>query len=124
MTDLFQVDVDRWPGIARVPHSPVRAAAARQILRRAVRGLPITVKLPDGTRLGADGPDTLGVGPLTTVGPGDDRQRDHDHRRQRDPRHVPPVHRCPRAAAYMFSRLVTLDGPNCVPAITPSGEIA
>ena len=40
-----------------MPHSPVGAAAARQILRRAVRDLPVTVKLPDGTRLGADGPE-------------------------------------------------------------------
>ncbi|TCO26142.1 cyclopropane-fatty-acyl-phospholipid synthase [Kribbella steppae] len=57
MTALHLVDVDRWPGIARVPNSPVRAAVARQILRRAVRDLPVTVRLPDGTRLGGDGPE-------------------------------------------------------------------
>ncbi|MGW1339563.1 class I SAM-dependent methyltransferase [Kribbella sp. NPDC002412] len=49
--------VDRWPGIARVPHSPARAAIALQILRRAVRDLPVTVRLPDGSRLGGGGPE-------------------------------------------------------------------
>jgi cyclopropane-fatty-acyl-phospholipid synthase len=57
MTALHLLDMDRWPGIARVPNSPLRAAAARQILRRAVRDLPVTVRLPDGTRIGSDGPE-------------------------------------------------------------------
>ncbi|MFI7061322.1 class I SAM-dependent methyltransferase [Kribbella sp. NPDC050124] len=39
------------------PHSPTRAAIARQFLRRAVRDLPVTVRLPDGTRLGNAGPE-------------------------------------------------------------------
>ncbi|TWD83167.1 cyclopropane-fatty-acyl-phospholipid synthase [Kribbella amoyensis] len=52
-TTLQLVDAERWPGVARVPHSPVRAAAARRILHSAVRDLPLVVQLPDGTKLGA-----------------------------------------------------------------------
>ncbi|GAA1583166.1 cyclopropane-fatty-acyl-phospholipid synthase family protein [Kribbella sancticallisti] len=55
MSTLQLVDVERWPGVARTPYSPVRAAAARQILRRAVRDLPLLARLPDGTLLGAGG---------------------------------------------------------------------
>ncbi|MEV0287981.1 cyclopropane-fatty-acyl-phospholipid synthase family protein [Kribbella sp. NPDC050820] len=40
-----------------LPHSPVRAAIARQIVRNAVRELPVGIRLPDGTRLGGDGPE-------------------------------------------------------------------
>ncbi len=56
MSPLPLVDAERWPRVARTPYSPVRAAAARQILRRAVRELPVIVLLPDGSRLGADDP--------------------------------------------------------------------
>ncbi|MEU0089353.1 cyclopropane-fatty-acyl-phospholipid synthase family protein [Kribbella sp. NPDC006257] len=56
MSTLHLVAADRWPAIARTPNSPTRAAVARRILRRAVRQLPITVVLPDGTRLGLGGP--------------------------------------------------------------------
>jgi cyclopropane-fatty-acyl-phospholipid synthase len=55
MSSLLLVDAERWPGIARPPHSPLRAAVARQILRRAVRDLSVVVVLPDGSRLGAGG---------------------------------------------------------------------
>ncbi|TDU87256.1 cyclopropane-fatty-acyl-phospholipid synthase [Kribbella voronezhensis] len=55
MSTLQLVETDRWPGVARTPNSPVRAAVARQILRRAVRDLPIVVLLPDRTRLGSGG---------------------------------------------------------------------
>ncbi|WP_433021416.1 class I SAM-dependent methyltransferase [Kribbella sp. CA-294648] len=55
MSSLPLVDADRWPGVARTPYSPVRAAAARLILRRAVRDLPVVVLLPDRSRLGAGG---------------------------------------------------------------------
>ncbi len=55
MSTLQLVDVERWPGVARTPYSPLRALAARQILRRAVRELPLVVLLPDGDRLGAGG---------------------------------------------------------------------
>jgi cyclopropane-fatty-acyl-phospholipid synthase len=56
MSTLHLVAADRWPAIARTPNSPARAAIAREILRRAVRNLPVTVVLPDGTRLGTSGP--------------------------------------------------------------------
>ncbi|TCN42689.1 cyclopropane-fatty-acyl-phospholipid synthase [Kribbella orskensis] len=55
MSTLQLVDVEHWPAVARTPYSPVRAAAARQILRWAVRELPVVVLLPDGRRLGAGG---------------------------------------------------------------------
>jgi cyclopropane-fatty-acyl-phospholipid synthase len=55
MSSLPHIDADRWPGVARTPYSPVRAAAARQVLRRAVRDLPVVVLLPDRSRLGAGG---------------------------------------------------------------------
>jgi cyclopropane-fatty-acyl-phospholipid synthase len=56
MSTLQLAETDRWPGIARTPNSPLRAAVARRILRRAVRDLPLTVVLPDGSRLGSGGP--------------------------------------------------------------------
>jgi cyclopropane-fatty-acyl-phospholipid synthase len=55
MSSLPLVDAERWPAVAHTPYSPVRAAAARLILRRAVRNLPLVVLLPDGRRLGAGG---------------------------------------------------------------------
>jgi cyclopropane-fatty-acyl-phospholipid synthase len=55
MSSLPVVDAEHWPAIARTPHSPARAAAARLILGRAVRDLPLVVLLPDGRRLGAGG---------------------------------------------------------------------
>jgi cyclopropane-fatty-acyl-phospholipid synthase len=45
-----------WPDIAIVPNSPGRAWAAERLFRFAVRGLPVSVVLPDGERLGAGGP--------------------------------------------------------------------
>ncbi|MEV6285074.1 cyclopropane-fatty-acyl-phospholipid synthase family protein [Kribbella sp. NPDC051770] len=50
------VDAERWPDVAQAPRSPLRAAAARQILRGAVRDLEVEVALPDGRRLGRGGP--------------------------------------------------------------------
>jgi cyclopropane-fatty-acyl-phospholipid synthase len=46
----------RWPGVATVPHSPVRAFAAERLFRFVVRDLPVRVVLPGGERLGAGGP--------------------------------------------------------------------
>jgi cyclopropane-fatty-acyl-phospholipid synthase len=37
------IDAERWPDVARVPHSPVRAAVARNIFRRAAQRLPVRV---------------------------------------------------------------------------------
>jgi cyclopropane-fatty-acyl-phospholipid synthase len=40
------VDAALWPDIATVPHSPVRAAVARRIFRRAVERIPLRVTEP------------------------------------------------------------------------------
>ncbi|MFI5708596.1 class I SAM-dependent methyltransferase [Kribbella sp. NPDC051620] len=61
MSPLPLVDAERWPAVARTPHSPVRAAAARLILRRAVRDLPIVVLLPDSSRPAAGATGGAGV---------------------------------------------------------------
>jgi cyclopropane-fatty-acyl-phospholipid synthase len=42
-TPVPTVDATRWPDAAAVPHSPVRAAAAERIFRRAAQRLPIRV---------------------------------------------------------------------------------
>ncbi|WP_328608216.1 cyclopropane-fatty-acyl-phospholipid synthase family protein [Amycolatopsis sp. NBC_00345] len=47
----------RWPGLATPPHSPLRARAAEALFRRAVKSLELRVTFPDGTTLGAGGPD-------------------------------------------------------------------
>lgn len=51
------VDPQRWPDIAVVPHSPVRAAIAEWLFRHAVRRLPLRVVEPNawhGAGTGAD----------------------------------------------------------------------
>jgi cyclopropane-fatty-acyl-phospholipid synthase len=48
---------DRWPGLADPPHTPLRASVARTLFAHAVGKLPVRVLFPDGTRLGAGGPD-------------------------------------------------------------------
>ncbi|AGM05430.1 cyclopropane-fatty-acyl-phospholipid synthase family protein [Amycolatopsis keratiniphila] len=47
----------RWPGLATPPHSPFRARIAEQLFRHAVRPLNVRVRMPDGSHLGAGGPD-------------------------------------------------------------------
>lgn len=46
----------RFPSLSRIPKAPVRAAAARAILRTSVRQLPVRVTFPDGTVWGAGAP--------------------------------------------------------------------
>ncbi len=41
------VDPERWPDIAVVPNSPMRAAIAKRLFRHAVRGLPLRVIEPE-----------------------------------------------------------------------------
>ncbi len=50
-------DEAHWPGLATAPRSPLRAAVAERLFRHAVSTLPVRAVLPDGTVLGAGGPD-------------------------------------------------------------------
>ncbi|MGH3492100.1 MAG: class I SAM-dependent methyltransferase [Sciscionella sp.] len=47
------IDAQRWPDVATTPHRPVRAAAARWLVRHALDGLPLRVTTPDGQSFGA-----------------------------------------------------------------------
>ncbi|QMW66103.1 class I SAM-dependent methyltransferase [Mumia sp. ZJ1417] len=53
------VDIDpaRWPYVAEVPRSRLRAVAARVVVAGAARRLPLRLRWPDGTVRGAGGPD-------------------------------------------------------------------
>ncbi|MGW3994494.1 class I SAM-dependent methyltransferase [Amycolatopsis sp. NPDC004772] len=51
-------DGTRWPGLATPPHSALRARIAAALFRRAVRPLDVRVSFPDGTVLGAGGPES------------------------------------------------------------------
>lgn len=48
-----RVDPQRWPDIAVVPHSPVRAAIAKRLFRHAMDRLPVRVLEPGGNWSGA-----------------------------------------------------------------------
>jgi cyclopropane-fatty-acyl-phospholipid synthase len=48
----------RWPGIARTPRTPLRARAARAILRPTVNRVPVRLTFTDGTTWGAGGPSS------------------------------------------------------------------
>ena len=47
------VDAHLWPDVATVPYSPLRAAIARRIFRRATARLPLRVTEPGGRSYGA-----------------------------------------------------------------------
>jgi cyclopropane-fatty-acyl-phospholipid synthase len=51
------IDPQLWPDVASVPSSPVRAAVARQLWRRAVPRLPLRVVESTGSVYGGGGPD-------------------------------------------------------------------
>ena len=46
-----------WPGLHLPGTAPVHAAVAKQLVRAAIRSLPMTLSLPDGTRWGKGGPE-------------------------------------------------------------------
>lgn len=50
------INPQRWPDVATVPHSPVRAAVARRIFRRAAGRLPLRVREDGGRSYGGGGP--------------------------------------------------------------------
>ncbi|MFD9896159.1 class I SAM-dependent methyltransferase [Amycolatopsis sp. NPDC059027] len=56
-TPLGESEESRWPGLSTPPRSAVRARVAETLFRRAVRPLAVRVSFPDGTVLGAGGPD-------------------------------------------------------------------
>jgi cyclopropane-fatty-acyl-phospholipid synthase len=41
-----EIDAQRWPDVALVPHSPARAAIAKRLFRHAVRRIPVRVVEP------------------------------------------------------------------------------
>jgi cyclopropane-fatty-acyl-phospholipid synthase len=47
---------DRWPGVFTEPRTRFRGAVAARLIRYALRDLPVRLCLPDGTVLGAGGP--------------------------------------------------------------------
>jgi cyclopropane-fatty-acyl-phospholipid synthase len=49
------IDATRWPDVAIVPHSPMRAAIARRLFRRAVARIPLRVIEPSGHTYGGGG---------------------------------------------------------------------
>ncbi|MPY99387.1 MAG: methyltransferase domain-containing protein [Actinophytocola sp.] len=58
MTSDMTIDrATAWPGVVTVPRSALRARLAELLFRQAVRSLPVRVLLPDGSHLGAGGPD-------------------------------------------------------------------
>jgi cyclopropane-fatty-acyl-phospholipid synthase len=46
-----------WPGLFDRPRVPVHAVIARSLVKAAVSRLPMTVRLPDGSRWGRGGPE-------------------------------------------------------------------
>ncbi|OZM72498.1 cyclopropane-fatty-acyl-phospholipid synthase [Amycolatopsis antarctica] len=52
-----QADPARWDGLEHAPRSAFRARIAEVLFRRAVRPLDVRITLPDGSTLGAGGPD-------------------------------------------------------------------
>jgi len=49
------IDATRWPDVAVVPHSPVRAAIARRLFHRVVARIPLRVVEPSGRTYGGGG---------------------------------------------------------------------
>jgi cyclopropane-fatty-acyl-phospholipid synthase len=54
-TPTRDIDPERWPDVAAVPHSPARAAVIRRIFRHAVARLPLRVVESGGRSYGGGG---------------------------------------------------------------------
>src|ERR1700749_662882 len=50
------IDPQRWPDVARAPHSPIRAAVARRLFRHAASRLPVRIEEAGLTPYGGGGP--------------------------------------------------------------------
>lgn len=52
---MTQIATNRWPGIAHTPRTPLKARAAKAIVKPAVNSIPVQVSFADGTTWGAGG---------------------------------------------------------------------
>jgi cyclopropane-fatty-acyl-phospholipid synthase len=52
------IDPQRWPDVAALPHSPIRAAVARRLFRHAVARIPIRVDEAGRASYGGGGPES------------------------------------------------------------------
>jgi cyclopropane-fatty-acyl-phospholipid synthase len=50
---MTQIATPRWPGIARSPHTPLKARAAKAILKPTVNRVPVRLTFANGTTWGA-----------------------------------------------------------------------
>jgi len=55
---MTQLATTRWPGIAHTPRTPLKARAAKAILRPTVNSVPVRLTFADGRSWGAGGPDS------------------------------------------------------------------
>jgi len=55
---MTQLATTRWPGIAHTPRTPLKARAAKAILRPTVNSVPVRLTFADGSTWGAGGPDS------------------------------------------------------------------
>lgn len=55
---MTQIATARWPGIAHTPRTPLKARAAKAILKPAVNSIPVRASFADGTQWGAGGADS------------------------------------------------------------------
>src|SRR5690242_82316 len=53
LTSNEGIDPARWPDVAALPDNPVRSRVAEQLVRQAVRTVPIRLLTADGQQLGA-----------------------------------------------------------------------
>jgi len=53
---MTQLATARWPGIAHTPRTPLKARAAKAILKPTVNRVPVRLTFADGTTWGAGGP--------------------------------------------------------------------
>jgi len=58
---VTDVDLERWPAMARPGSAPIRTRVAKTLLKHAARHAGVAVSFPDGTRFGATGAPTLRV---------------------------------------------------------------
>ena len=57
-TTAVQAERERWPRVFAVPRARLRGWSADQLMRHAVRRLPVRLVLPDGQVLGSGGPES------------------------------------------------------------------